>query len=447
MIASPGQTKAALPPQSSTLEAIQTQTLVQAAGTVLQTCLFLCIFVQDQPILQLINSMATEADHSDSNDIADSESSNSWQTVSDYLANSESSDSWQTVSPPPPTPAKMKSSVKPSKSRRVTIHSPSEEDLHERYVDLGGRRPPTPYAFSRHSSADKDDRKADKLRKHDQPATSPSTAAETAANTAANSARPGIPGVAPYNAPVGTVPQLGANQPYTHGIPGQPSFHINSTTNFTPFPYSINHQGQIPQAPVGDGTNMDGYQNSWPNNTGLHFQPQVPDTSLGPMTHIYQPRFDNGCVAFPQTGIIVCQPSSFISVSTPPMIPLLTDPIQPFRPVTFAPQPLVVAPAVAPVLPTLIASAPVYTTLGYKGDDGVVAPRVIVVRRVSSRISFRLPNRAFCSRTRLPFGLSIVANPSLPHRVPKASRFPCKLALPPPPSCPSSRSSPTLRSR
>lgn len=347
--------------------------------------------------------MATDADHSDSNHIADSESSNSWQTVSDYVANSESSDSWQTVSPPPPTPAKMKSSFKPSKSRRVTIHSPSEEDLHERYTDLGGRRPPTPYAFSRHSNPDKDDRKTDKVRKRDQPATSPSTTAETAANTAANSARPGIPGVAPYNAPVGTVPQLGANQPYTHGIPGQPSFHINSTTNFPPSPYSINQQGQIPQAPVGNGTNMDGYQNSWPNNTGLHFQPQVPDTSLGPMTHIYQPRFDNGCVAFPQPGIVVCQPSSFISVSSPPMIPLLTTPIQPVRPVTFAPEPLVVAPAVAPVLPTLIASAPVYTTLGYKGEDGVVAPRVIVVRRVSPYIFFRLPNRKLCFRTRLPF--------------------------------------------
>lgn len=266
--------------------------------------------------------MAGNTDHSDSNHIAESESSNSWQTVSDYLADSESSDSWQTVSPPPPSSANMKSSLKPSKSRRVTIHSPSEEDLYERYeryADPGGRRPPTPYAFSRHSTPDEDNRKGDKLRKDSHPAVSPTTAA----NTAANSARPGV---APYNAPGGTVPQLGPNQLYTYGIPGQPSFHINPTTNFAPFPYSTDQQGPAPQVPVGNDTKMDGYQNSFPNNNGLHFQPQVPDTSLGPMTHIYQPRFDNGCVAYPQTGILVCSalilryrlPSPFYSPSYSP---------------------------------------------------------------------------------------------------------------------------------
>lgn len=316
--------------------------------------------------------MASKADHQRSDDLADSESSNSWQTVSDYLADSESSDSWQTVSPPPPASAKMKSSLKPSKSRRVTIHSPSEEDLHERYPDLGGRRAPTPYAFSRHSTPDEDNRKA-------------TTAANTAANAASTAAPPGV---TPCNAPGGTVPQLGPNQLYTHALPAQALFNTNPTTNFAPYPYSINQAGQPGQpgqpTPISanNGANMDGYQNAFPNNAGLHFQPQVPDTSLGPMTHIYQPRFDNGCVAFPHPGIVVCQPSSFVSVSPPPMIPLLTTPIQPVRPVTFAPQPLVVAPAVAPLLPTLIASAPVYTTLGYLGDDGMVAPRVLAVRRV-----------------------------------------------------------------
>lgn len=299
---------------------------------------------------------------------SDCESSDSWETVNDYLADSESSDSWQTISPPPLTSANMKSSLKPSKSRRVTIHSPSEQDLHERYADLGGRRAPTPYAFSRHSTPDKEDRKA-------------TTAANTAANIAANAAPP-PPGVTPYNAPGGTVPQLGPNQIYTHALPAQALFNTNPTSNFAPYSYSINQPGQPTPISVSDGTNMDGYQNAFPNNVGLHFQPQVPDTSLGPMTHVYQPRFDSGCVAFPHPGIVVCQPSSIVSVSPPPLIPLLTAPIQPVRPVTFAPQPLVVAPAVAPVVPTLIASAPVYTTLGYMGDDGVVAPRVIAVRRV-----------------------------------------------------------------
>lgn len=311
-------------------------------------------------------SMASEADLQHSDYLADCESSDSWQTVDDHLANSESSDSWQTISPPPAASANMKSSLKPSKSRRVTIHSPSEEDLHERYADLGGRRAPTPYAFSRHSTPDEDNRKA-------------ATAANTAANGASNAAPPGV---TPYNAPGGTVPQLGPNQIYTHALPGQALFHNHPTTNFAPYPYSINQPGQPTPTSVSNGTNMDGYQNAFPNNVGLHFQPQVPDTSLGPMTHVYQPRFDNGCVAFPHPGIVVCQPSSFVSVSPPPLIPLLTTPIQPVRPLFSAPPPIVVAPAVAPVLPTLIASAPVYTTLGYKGDDGVVAPRVIAVRRV-----------------------------------------------------------------
>lgn len=322
--------------------------------------------------------MAREADHQYSDYLADSESSDSWQSVSEHPDYSDSSDSWQTVSPPPASRTKMRSSLKPSKSRRVTICTPSEESLRDKYTDLT-RRPPTPYALSRPSIPDEADRKANKPRKHDQPATSPSTASITAANTAANSAPPGV---APYNAPGGTVPQLGPNQLRTHGVPGQPFPHNNLNPHFAHYPYSVNQPGEAP-AGVSNDITMDGYQNAWPKNNGLHFQPQVPDTSLGPMTHVYQPRFDNGCVAYPQPGIVVCQPSSFISVSHPPLAPFLTAPFQPIRPATFAPQPLVVASPVAPVLPTLIASAPVYTTLGYKGDDGVVAPRVIAVRRVS----------------------------------------------------------------
>lgn len=383
--------------------------------------------------------MAAEADDHNSHYLADSESSSSWQTVSERPARSESSDSWQTVSPPAPAPAKMKSSSKASKSRRVTIHSPSEEDLHERYSDLGGRRAPTPYAFSRHPTPDKYDRKD---------STAATTAANTAANAAANAATSSAPpGVAPYNAPAGTVPQLGPNPLYTHGVPGQPSFHNNPTTNFASNPYATNQPGQAPQVPVSNGANMDGYQNAFPNNTGIHFQPQVPDTTFGPMTHIYQPRFDNGCVPFSQPGIVVCQPSSMLSVSPSPMIPLVTTSIQPFRPVTFAPDPLIVAPAVAPVLPTLVASAPVYTTLGYKGDDGMVAPRVLAVRRATPRIPLRPPNGKLCLKTRLPFLLEHLADSSLIHRVPKASRSPCKLAPSLAPSCPSSRSSLTRRSR
>lgn len=53
--------------------------------------------------------------------------------------------------------------------------------------------------------------------------------------------------------------------------------------------------------------NMADYQNVAPPAGGLHFQPPVPDTTYGPMQHVYVPRFDNGMapgavyhVGFPQ---------------------------------------------------------------------------------------------------------------------------------------------------
>nr|XP_036577504.1 uncharacterized protein CTRU02_12491 [Colletotrichum truncatum]KAF6784502.1 hypothetical protein CTRU02_12491 [Colletotrichum truncatum] len=39
--------------------------------------------------------------------------------------------------------------------------------------------------------------------------------------------------------------------------------------------------------------NMADYQNVAPPAGGLHFQPPVPDTTYGPMQHVYVPRFDN----------------------------------------------------------------------------------------------------------------------------------------------------------
>ncbi|ROT35951.1 hypothetical protein SODALDRAFT_54992, partial [Sodiomyces alkalinus F11] len=50
-----------------------------------------------------------------------------------------------------------------------------------------------------------------------------------------------------------------------------------------------NHQNQRENQ-----TNMGDYQTPRPD--GLHFQPPVPDTTYGPMTHLYVPRFDNGAV-------------------------------------------------------------------------------------------------------------------------------------------------------
>ncbi|ROV99083.1 hypothetical protein VMCG_06649 [Cytospora schulzeri] len=262
----------------------------------------------------------------------------------DYFADSESSDLYELDDyHHPPTPMSMKrTTFKPTKSRHVTVRTPSEEDLFERTFETGHRRTPTPYALVRQSSSDEEENhkttKAHKQRK------------SVAENVT------GPPGVAPYNAPAGTTVQNGNNQVYLHGYATQPGCLPGQQTINTPYPYAINYPGQPAPFIIANPAIMDGYQNSAPQNNGLNFQPQVPDTSLGPMTHIYRPSYDG--------GVVYAQPG-----------------IAPNRPITFAPAPLVAAPVATPavvVYPTFVASAPVYTTLGYKGDDGVVAPREVV---------------------------------------------------------------------
>ncbi|KFA65998.1 hypothetical protein S40285_07178 [Stachybotrys chlorohalonatus IBT 40285] len=44
------------------------------------------------------------------------------------------------------------------------------------------------------------------------------------------------------------------------------------------------------------------YQNTAPPPNGLNFQPPVPDTTFGPMQHLYVPRFDGGVVPGLQVG-------------------------------------------------------------------------------------------------------------------------------------------------
>ncbi|KAF7551637.1 hypothetical protein G7Z17_g4886 [Cylindrodendrum hubeiense] len=61
---------------------------------------------------------------------------------------------------------------------------------------------------------------------------------------------------------------------------------------FTQQPEPVTYIGlhQQPQATMGD------YQNCAPPPTGVHFQPPVPDTTFGPIPHVYVPRFDGGLV-------------------------------------------------------------------------------------------------------------------------------------------------------
>lgn len=57
---------------------------------------------------------------------------------------------------------------------------------------------------------------------------------------------------------------------------------------------------------------MASYRNSVPPPCGVNFQPPVPDTTFGPMPHVYVPRFDGGCDAGFQVGY---PPMQFVSAA------------------------------------------------------------------------------------------------------------------------------------
>jgi hypothetical protein len=124
-----------------------------------------------------------------------------------------------------------------------------------------------------------------------------------------------VPGVAPFNnfAPIPTAGQqvfvhhtgTGFNQPYqypTHPVqtfhPGfpQPQTFITSTTAAPPVA-------------------MSGYVQ--PPNTGVHFQPQVPDTTNGPYVHTYHPRHDQGPAYYVQQPYPV---GANLCLQTPPIL-------------------------------------------------------------------------------------------------------------------------------
>ncbi|CAJ0541735.1 Ff.00g081990.m01.CDS01 [Fusarium sp. VM40] len=96
-----------------------------------------------------------------------------------------------------------------------------------------------------------------------------------------------------------------------------PQFHpasfINTgPTNNTQSP--ITYIGIGPQTPTTNHPNIMGdYQNAAPPVQGVHFQPPVPDTTFGPMQHVYVPRFDGGLtgVQQPFVGTMAPQPNAY----------------------------------------------------------------------------------------------------------------------------------------
>ncbi|CAG9944642.1 unnamed protein product [Clonostachys rosea f. rosea IK726] len=68
------------------------------------------------------------------------------------------------------------------------------------------------------------------------------------------------------------------------------------------------------------------YQNTCPPPMGLNFQPPVPDTSMGPMNHLYVPRFDGGvvpvgnvAVRYPSSSFMNCAPVNTTMLANVPM--------------------------------------------------------------------------------------------------------------------------------
>ncbi|KIL95310.1 hypothetical protein FAVG1_00046 [Fusarium avenaceum] len=95
------------------------------------------------------------------------------------------------------------------------------------------------------------------------------------------------------------------------------SFIKTGPANNTQSP--ITYIGIGPQTPTTNHPNIMGdYQNAAPPVQGVHFQPPVPDTTFGPMQHVYVPRFDGGLTGG-LTGVQVGHPPpSFHYVSSAP---------------------------------------------------------------------------------------------------------------------------------
>ncbi|RGP80956.1 hypothetical protein FLONG3_882 [Fusarium longipes] len=88
----------------------------------------------------------------------------------------------------------------------------------------------------------------------------------------------------------------------------------NITSSPTPTP--ITYIGIGPPSPAlnfNQVSTMGDYQNAAPPVNGLHFQPPVPDTTFGPMQHVYVPRHDGGLA-----GLQVGAPASFNYISAAP---------------------------------------------------------------------------------------------------------------------------------
>lgn len=103
---------------------------------------------------------------------------------------------------------------------------------------------------------------------------------------------------------------------FTAGAPQQQQQHAPFLQGYSYFPQLLHQQAQatsqqsfVPVSYIGGhsqpppGASMGDYQNCVPPPTGINFQPPVPDTTFGPIPHVYVPRFDGGFPAVPGTHV------------------------------------------------------------------------------------------------------------------------------------------------
>ncbi|KAG5980328.1 hypothetical protein E4U55_004152 [Claviceps digitariae] len=145
-------------------------------------------------------------------------------------------------------------------------------------------------------------------------------------------------------------PQLGSGLPFLNRPPtwytaADPTRSVNSQPTFSttasgivPPPHHLSyplihhhhlHQQQQPQHFVQPGVsyigsyqqqnNMGDYQNCMPPPMGVNFQPPVPDTTFGPIQHVYVPRFDGSFqvgVSFPFVSTAAAAPVTTMAAAT-----------------------------------------------------------------------------------------------------------------------------------
>jgi hypothetical protein len=106
---------------------------------------------------------------------------------------------------------------------------------------------------------------------------------------------PGQPFAGGFAVP-GFTPGLTCAPPQTHLVnpfSALPQASAAPFTTYIGFPPQHQHLS-LPQHHFTAAASMADYQNAAPMPSGVNFQPPVPDTTFGPIPHVYVPRFDGG---------------------------------------------------------------------------------------------------------------------------------------------------------